>query len=72
MKKTVHAPVHEITPRRIRMRRGRCHMTLEGWADVEGAPRKLFVALEFKVDAVRATVRPVEDPDDPCGPADPD
>ena len=44
----------------IRLRSGKCLLRVEGWADVEGEPRKLRVELEFQLRQIRARVRPLE------------
>jgi hypothetical protein len=45
-----------------RMKSGRCAVSVEGWADVEGEPRKVRIDLEFHVRTVRARVRPAHVP----------
>jgi len=46
--------------RLIRLRSGKCLLRVEGWADVEGEPRKLRVELEFQLRQIRARVQPLE------------
>ncbi len=57
--------VNELT----KMRTGKCRMSLEGVADVDGSPKKLHIELEFKVETVRAVVRAADlhhEPIDAC------
>ncbi len=45
--------------RLIRLRSGKCFLQVEGWADVEGEPKKLRVELEFQLRQIRARVQEV-------------